>query len=262
MGIGRILLSPQYFFHTPNLLQLPLNHPPCCPPTHTHLHTGPRGCFVHHWNVCVELCVQPPPNLHHVHCTKSQSPCIYTLALEAPSCLVGALTMCPPPPINLQHHSALHPHLCAHSEPGCTATFGRAHPSMFPFSWRNFHHKPALVAPIILWLEYFLCAHHTNFPKFQLLGTCADLPRPAFLPTWPFMACAPPCTPFCAPLHTSMHLPTPLRTFVHPSACLCAPPCTSTHPCATFVLHFPGLVTLFRPSIFNSHPLRPPRPLS
>src|SRR5258708_34930198 len=59
MGIGRILLSPHHFFHTPNLLQLPLNHPPCCPPTHTHLHTGPRGCFVHHWNVHVELCVWP-----------------------------------------------------------------------------------------------------------------------------------------------------------------------------------------------------------
>src|SRR5258708_6703677 len=97
MGIGRIVLSSQHFFHTPNLLQLPLNHPPCQPPTHTHLHTGPRGCFVHCWNVHVELCVWPPPNPHHVHCAKSQSPCIWTLALEAPSCLVGALTMCPPP---------------------------------------------------------------------------------------------------------------------------------------------------------------------
>src|SRR5258707_7138581 len=62
MGIGRILLSPQHFFHTPNLLQLPLNPPPYCPPTHVHLHTSPRGCFVHHWNVHVELCVRPPPN--------------------------------------------------------------------------------------------------------------------------------------------------------------------------------------------------------
>src|SRR5258707_3955214 len=84
MGIGRILLSPQYFFHTPNLLQLPLNHPPCCPPTHVHLHTGPRGCFVHRWNVWVELCVRPPPNPHHAHHAKTQSPCICTLALEAP----------------------------------------------------------------------------------------------------------------------------------------------------------------------------------
>src|SRR5260221_13933509 len=243
MGIGRILLSPQHFFHTPNLLQLPLNHPPCCPPTHAHLHTSPRGCFVHHWNVRVELCVWPPPNLHHVHCAKSQSPCICTLALEAPSCLVGALTMCPPPPITLQQHSTLHPHLHAHSEPGCTATFGHAHPSMFPFAWRNFHHKPALVAPIILWLEYFLCAHHTIFPNFQLPGTHADPPRPAFLPTWPFMACAPPRAPFCTPLCTSVHLCTPLHTFVHLCAHLCAPLCNfctslsrASHPDQTF--HF------------------------
>src|SRR5260221_14697712 len=100
---------------------------------------------------------------------------------------------------------------------------------MFPFAWRNFHHKPALVAPIILWLEYFLCAHHTIFPKFQLLGTRVDPPRPTFClpgPSWlahhlahPSMhLCAPPCTSahLCAPLHTlphtSVHLCTPLRT--------------------------------------------------
>src|SRR5258708_20563330 len=99
---------------------------------------------------------------------------------------------------------------------------------MFPFAWRNFHHKPALVAPIILWLEYFLCAHHTIFPKFQLLGTRVDPPRPAFLPTWPFMACAPPSTPFCSPLSTSMHLRTPPHPFPHPSA----PPRAPLHPYA------------------------------
>src|SRR6266436_3033506 len=146
MGIGRIVLSSQHFFHTPNLLQLPLNHPPCWLPTHTHLHTSPQGCFVHHWNVCVELCVQPPPNLHHVHHAKSQSPCICTLALEAPSCLVGALTMCPPPPINLRQHSALHLHLRTHSEPSCTATFGCAHPSMFPIGWSTFY-VPTTIFP-------------------------------------------------------------------------------------------------------------------
>src|SRR5260221_1158041 len=177
MGLGRILLSPQYFFHAPNLLQLPLNHPPCCPPTHAHLHTGPQGCFVHHWNVHVELCVWPPPNPHHVHCAKSQSPhlctpaqqpsSLSTLALEAPFWLVGALTMCPPPPINLWQYSTLHPHPHTHSKPGCTATFGCACPSMFPIAWRIFHHKPALVASFILWLEYLLCAHHTHFPISQ-----------------------------------------------------------------------------------------------
>src|SRR5258707_3128146 len=90
---------------------------------------------------------------------------------------------------------------------------------MFPIAWRTFHHKPALVAPIILWLEYFLCAHHTIFPNFQLLGTRVDPHGPALLPTWPFMACAPPCAPFHAPL----------CTFVHPSAHLCAPPHTYVH---------------------------------
>src|SRR5258708_4274552 len=78
---------------------------------------------------------------------------------------------------------------------------------MFPIAWRTFHPETALVAPIILWLEYFLCAHHTNFPNFQLLGTCADLHRPAFLPTWPFTACTPPCTPFrCRRENGSMHI--------------------------------------------------------
>src|SRR5258708_16878618 len=180
--------------------------------------------------------------------------------------------MCPTPPINLRQHSALYLHLRARSEPGCTATFGHARPSMFPFAWRNFPHKPALVAPIILWLEYFLCAHHTNFPNFQLLGTHADPPGPAFLPTWPFTACTPPCTPLCTPPRTSVHLRTPLCTFAHPSAHLCAPPrpsahlstplstsahlhaspCTSVHTCATFVLHFPALVTLIVPSTLTS----------
>src|SRR6266436_2843615 len=163
----------------------------------------------------------------------------------------GALTMCPPPPINLWQYSAPHLHPCNCSEPGCTATFGCACPSMFPIVWRTFHHKPALVASFILWLEYLLCAHHTHFPIFQLLGTHAD---PLFCQPGPFMACTPPCTPFCAPPHTSMHLCTPLHTFAHPSAHLCAPPCTSTHPCTTFALHFPGLVTLIGPSILTLDP--------
>src|SRR5258705_4800900 len=78
----------------------------------------------------------------------------------------------------------------------------------------DFYHKPALVAPIILWLEYFLCAHHTIFPNFQLLGTCVDLHGPAFLPTWPFTACSPPCAPFLAPLCRSM----PLHSSLQPSS--------------------------------------------
>src|SRR5258708_19770286 len=93
MGIGRILLSSQHFFHTPNLLQLPLNHPPCCPPTHMHLHTGPRRCFVHCWNVRVELCVLPPPNPHHPPSSKPQIPSISTLPLDSPPFFIAHLTL-------------------------------------------------------------------------------------------------------------------------------------------------------------------------
>src|SRR5258708_17560075 len=154
--------------------------------------------------------------------------------------------MCPPPPINLWQHSTLHPHLCTHSKPGCIATFGRAHPSMFPFAWRTFHHKPALVAPIILWLEYFLCAHHTNFPKFQFLGTCPD---PLFClpgPSWLAHHLAHPSVHLHAPPCTSAHLCAPSHTLPHTSVHLHAPLHT---PAQLFVLHFPGLVTLIGPSI-------------
>src|SRR5258707_11255187 len=108
------------------------------------------------------------------------------------------------PTIHLPSTSSNIPHCtCTCSKPSCTPTFGCAHPSMFPIAWRNFHHKPALVAPFILWLEYLLCAHHTHFPIFQLPGTHVDLP---FCQPGPFMAWAPPHTPFCAPSCTPAHL--------------------------------------------------------
>src|SRR5260221_9691612 len=133
--------------------------------------------------------------------------------------------MCPPstshqPPAIL--HTAPTP-TC--SEPSCTATLGHAHPSMFPIAWRNFHHKPALVASVILWLEYLLCAHHTHFPIFQLLGTHVDLLF--FCQPGPFTACTPPHAPFCAPLHTSAHLHAPLHTFVLHLSWACHPYLTS-----------------------------------
>src|SRR5260221_711550 len=143
--------------------------------------------------------------------------------------MLGVPSMCPPPPITLQQYSTLHPHPHTRSEPRCPATFGHAHPSMFPIAWRNFHHKPALVASFILWLEYLLCAHHTHFPIFQLPGTHVD---PLFCQPGPFTACTPPHAPFCAPLHTSAHLRAPLRTF--------------THPCTPLCFTLPGLVTLIR----------------
>src|SRR5258705_373763 len=50
-----------------------------------------------------------------------------------------------------------------------------------------FHHKPALVAPFILWLEYLLCAHHLpstsgNIPHCTCTRT--PTPSPAALPHW------------------------------------------------------------------------------
>src|SRR5258708_9985629 len=74
-----------------------------------------------------------------------------------------------------------------------------------------FHHKPALVAPFILWLEYLLCAHHTHFPIFQLPGTHVD---PLFCQPGPFTASAPPCAPFFSPLHTPAQLRAPLHPFL------------------------------------------------
>ena len=56
------------------------------------------------------------------------------------------------------------------------------------------------------------------------------------------------CAPFCTPLCTSAHFCTSLHT--------------SVHPCATFALHFPGLVTLIRPSILTSDPFSYPGQLS
>ena len=89
-----------------------------------------------------------------------------------------------------------------------------------------------------------MCPPH-HFSQFPTSG---HLCRPAFLPTWPFTACTPPCAPFRTPLCTSMHLHASLRT--------------SVHPCTTFALHFPGLVTLIRPSILTSDPFGYPGQLS
>src|SRR5258705_56622 len=79
------------------------------------------------------------------------------------------------PPINLWQYSTLHPHPCTRSEPGCTATFGCACPTMFPIAWRNFHHKPALVASVILWLEYLLSVHLCT-SSFLGLSPLSDFP--------------------------------------------------------------------------------------
>src|SRR5260221_8271026 len=90
----------------------------------------------------------------------------------------------------------------------------------------------------------------TNYPMVGVLSMCpphhfSQIPTsghlcgPAFLPTWPFMACAPPrapphpsahlCTSFHTPLCTSMHLHTPLCNF-------CTALSMASHPYCTFHL--------------------------
>ena len=85
-----------------------------------------------------------------------------------------------------------------------------------------------------------MCPPH-HFSKFQLLGTRADLPRPAFFAylalhglhtTLHTLLCT--SVHLHAPPHTSAHLCTPFCTPPCTSAHLCASPHTSAHPCATF----------------------------
>src|SRR6266436_3850627 len=157
--------------------------------------------------------------------------------------LVGAPFKCPPPPpISLQHsvHARAHmfrirPHFHIWMCPSVLAS----HLGGF------FHHKPALVAPFILWLEYLLCAHHlpstsANIPHCTC--TRAPAPSPAALPHWdmpvhpsfPFSNFrAPMWTRFFANLapswlvhhlvHPSVHLCTPLHTFVLHLSWACHP---------------------------------------
>src|SRR5258706_239878 len=74
-----------------------------------------------------------------------------------------------------------------HSESGRISTFGCICPSLPAILEDFFHHKPALVASFILWLEYLLCAHHLpstsgNIPHCTC--TRAPAPSPAALPHW------------------------------------------------------------------------------
>src|SRR6266446_1775036 len=194
-----------------------------CPPYTSHqplaiLHTAPTP--MHLLRARLHCHIWTCLSNHVSHCLEEFSPQTSPSGISYP--MVGVPSMCPPPPINLRQYSTLHPHPRTRSEPGCTATLGRARPSMFPIAWRNFHHKPALVASFILWFEYLLCAHHTHFPIFQLPGTHVD---PLF------------CQP--GPSQLAHHL-------THPSVHLCTPLHTFTHPCTPLCFTFPGLVTLIR----------------
>src|SRR6266478_2060367 len=162
MHTGLAATLPWLVHHYVPTIHLPStsSNTPHCTRTCTPMHPLRARLHCHIWT-CLSN--------HVSHCLEEFSPQTSPSGISYP--MVGVPSMCPPPPINLWQYSTLHPHLHTCSEPGCTATFGCAHPSMFPIAWRTSHHKPALVAPIILWLEYPLCAHHTNFPNFQAPGT-------------------------------------------------------------------------------------------
>src|SRR5258708_31887937 len=240
LALGGFLISLQHFFHTPNLFQLPLKTTLHATHSGMHIPYWSQACFVHHWNVHVECCLWLHPTctmrtmpIHEVP-TYAHWPSSHPSMVGAPLCAHHT------PPINLWQYSTLQPqpHTC--SEPGCTATFGCACPSMFPIAWRNFHHKPALVAPFILWLEYLLCAHHTHFPIFQLPGTHVD---PLFLPTWPLHSLH---TTLCTLLCTSAHLCAPSHTPAH----LCASPFLGLSPLSDFPLTSdPLLATMGNPAL-------------
>src|SRR5258708_33951531 len=175
LALGGFLISLQHFFHTPNSFQLPLKTTLHAAHPHTCISTPvPEGALC-----TIGMSMLSPVSGLHPICTMCTMP-IHEVPTYAhwpsshPSMVGAPLCAHHTPPINLQQYSALHLHPCTRSKPGCTPTFGCACPTMFPIAWRNFRHKPALVAPFILWLEYLLCAHHTHFPIFQLLGTHVD----------------------------------------------------------------------------------------
>src|SRR5258707_1462018 len=101
--------------------------------------------------------------------------------------LVGAPIKCPPPPpISLQHSV----HVRAHAFRIWPHFRIWTHLSILASHLGGlFHHKPALVASFILWLEYLLCAHpptyishytplHPHLPTLSQPSRAATL-RPA-----------------------------------------------------------------------------------
>src|SRR5258707_1607347 len=99
----------------------------------------------------------------------------------------------------------------------------------------------------------------TNYPMVGVLSMCP----PHHFSQFPTSRhpCRPAQTRFFA--YLALHgLRTTLCTLLRTSMHLHAPPHTSAHPCATFVLHFPGLVTLIGPSILTLDPFGYPGQLS
>src|SRR5260221_3584046 len=126
------------------------------------------------------MVVQPPPNLHHVHCANSQSPHICTLA-QQPSSHGWCTILCPPyifPSIFHHFPAPRHCHTC--SESGHIATFEHSCPP---------HHPQPGVTPLQHWpqrpsfgrLGHSLEAHHHSpaTPSNVLLACTCPPPSPA-----------------------------------------------------------------------------------
>src|SRR5260221_9890441 len=111
------------------------------------------------------MVVQPPPNLHHVHCAKSQSPCIHTLA-QQPSSHGWCTILCPPYIFpSIFHHFPAPRHCHACSKSGHITAFGCSHPP---------HHPHPGVT---------LLQHWPQRPFFWEAGTLIGGPPP--LPSYP-----------------------------------------------------------------------------
>src|SRR5258708_13801784 len=130
--MGRNLLSLQHFLHTPNSLQLPLKT------THHAAHSGMHIPYQSPRVFCAPLeCLcgvlsLASPNLHHVHCAKSQSPHICTLA-QQPSSHGWCTILCPPYIFpSIFHHFPAPRHCHACSESGHITAFGHSCPPHHP----------------------------------------------------------------------------------------------------------------------------------
>src|SRR5260221_8681431 len=126
LALGGFLISLQHFFHTPNLFQLPLKTTLHAAHSCTHISTlVPEGvlCTVgmsmlssaFGLHPTCTMCTMP---IHKVP-TYAHWPSSHPSMVGAPLCAHHT------PPINLWQYSTLHPHPHTHSEPSCTATFGR-----------------------------------------------------------------------------------------------------------------------------------------
>src|SRR5258708_25763178 len=95
----------------------------------------------------------------------------------------------------LVHPLSAHHHLPSPSSTPCMCAFRIwphfriwTHPSVLASHLGGlFHHKPALVAPLFLWVGYFLCAHHThssfsNFCTYMHTHSGQPGPHPGSMP--------------------------------------------------------------------------------